>query len=77
LVFDANTYDLMPHPGYKNPYSYNAQQLQQPQVQGQQSPAQGQQVQVQGSQAQNQGQPRQEVVDMDADEFINGITMMM
>ena len=42
LVFDARTYELMPHPEYQNLYSYNAQQLQQ-------SPAQNQQVQVQGS----------------------------
>ena len=48
LVFYASTYELMPHSGYQNPYSYNAQQLQQPL-------AQGQQAQVQGSQAQAQG----------------------
>ena len=60
----------MPHPGYQNSYSYNAQQLQQP-------PAQGQQAQVQGSQAQAQGQPRQKVAGMDATEFVNQITAMM
>ena len=67
----------MPHPRYQNPYSYNAQQLQQSLVQGQQSPSQGQQVQVQGSQAQTKGQPRQGVAGMDADEFVNRITAMM
>jgi len=76
LVSDASMNKLMPHPGYHNPYSYNAQQLQQSQVQGQWSLAQGQQVQVQGSQAQTQGQPRQEVAGMDA-EFVNRITAMM
>jgi hypothetical protein len=44
LVSDAITYELMPHPRYQNPYSYNAQQLLQP-------PVHGQQAQVQGSQA--------------------------
>jgi hypothetical protein len=39
LVFDASTYELMPHLGYQNPYSYNTQQLKQ-------SSAQNQQVQV-------------------------------
>ena len=34
LVSDASTYELMPHPRYQSPYSYNAQQLQQSQVQG-------------------------------------------
>ena len=68
MVSDASTYELMPHTGYQNPYSYNAQQLQQ-------SPAQSQQAQVQGSQA--QGQPRQEVAGIDADEYINQITTMM
>jgi hypothetical protein len=63
-------YELMPHPGYQNPYNYNAQQLQQ-------SLAQNQQVQVQGSQAQAQGQPRLEVASMDAEEFVNRITTMM
>ena len=29
LVSDASTFELMPHPGYQNPYNYNAQQLQQ------------------------------------------------
>ena len=60
----------MPHPGYQNPYSYNAQQLKQPL-------AQGQQAQVQGSQAQAQEQTRQEVAGMDANEFVNRITTMM
>ena len=60
----------MPHTEYQNPYSYNAQQLQQ-------SLAQNQQVWVQGSQAQTQGQLRQEVVGMDAEEFVNRITTMM
>ena len=41
------------------------------------SPAQNQQGQVQGSQAQAQGQLRQEVAGMDADEFVNRITVMM
>jgi hypothetical protein len=27
LVSDASTDELMPHPTYQNPYSYNAQQL--------------------------------------------------
>ena len=60
----------MPHPGYQNPYNYNTQQLQQ-------SLAQNQQVQVQGSQAQAPGQPRQEIGDMDTEEFVNRITAMM
>ena len=41
LVSDASTYELVPHPGYQNPYGYNAQQLQQPSAQGQQAQVQG------------------------------------
>ena len=29
LVFNASTYEFMPHPVYQNPYNCNAQQLQQ------------------------------------------------
>ena len=27
LVLDTSTYELLPHPRYRNPYNYNAQQL--------------------------------------------------